>query len=187
MAAMLPGARFVLIVSIVWSTSGRSCDALGSTADGFGRALKEQGSPAPNTPEASAVQIIRQPLRIQIQSKPDQKSGSISRQRKRKRKKDAGSFVERILPLMVTPFLISSSMVPAMLASLLHMLVKSALLGKIGLVLMLVNMFSSRRNPGAVTHHDLGAGAGADGVAMAHYGWRGDEEYGAYVNRKKRK
>ncbi|XP_072384869.1 uncharacterized protein Osi22 [Diabrotica undecimpunctata] len=122
----------------------------------------------------------------------DNSSGGHGSKRKRKRRKNCNKnvkeekgFMEKMLPMMVTPFLISSSMVPMMLVSMFFTMIKSAFLGKIGLILMLINMFTSRRNPGAVSTHNLNMNHPNNQVAMAHYGWHGDEEYGAYVNRKR--
>ncbi|CAH1100131.1 unnamed protein product [Psylliodes chrysocephalus] len=139
------------------------------------------------------IKIDRDTLTEQNQESipnPSQKFGldlNIGGSNGKKGKKNQQSFIQRILPLMVTPFLISSAMVPMMLMSLVHMLVKSAFIGKIGLILMIINMFSNRRNPGGVSHHSLDTGYAGNDVAMAHYGWHGDEEYGAYVNRKRRR
>lgn len=93
-------------------------------------------------------------------------------------------FMEKMLPMMVMPFMVSTSMIPMMLISLIGMLVKSAIIGKIGLVLMLINMFRSRNNSGGVYSHNVNI---QKDLAMEHYGYQGDEEYGAYINRKKRR
>lgn len=101
---------------------------------------------------------------------------------KGKGKKQQG-FMERILPMMVMPFLVSTSMIPMMLITLLGMLFKSAIIGKIGIILMIINMFRSRNSGGGVYSHNVNM----ERLAMEHYGYQGDEEYGAYINRKRRR
>lgn len=93
-------------------------------------------------------------------------------------------FMEKILPMMVIPFMVSTSFIPMMLISLIGMLFKSAIIGKIGIILMLINMFRSRSNGGGVYSHNVHM---QKDLAMEHYGYQGDEEYGAYINRKRRR
>ncbi|XP_056640412.1 uncharacterized protein LOC130447561 [Diorhabda sublineata] len=114
--------------------------------------------------------------------------GTRKKREKCKRKgKGEKSLMEKMLPMMATPFLISSSMVPMMLVSLFFAMIKSAFIGKIGIILMLINMFTNRRNSGGATTHTLNMENPGNRIAMDHYGWHGDEEYGAYVNKRRRK
>nr|CAI5820444.1 unnamed protein product [Callosobruchus analis] len=63
--------------------------------------------------------------------------------------------MERILPMMIMPFMISTGMIPMMLMSLKFMMLKSALIGKIAIILMLINMFRNRSNRGGVFTHNI--------------------------------
>ncbi|KAJ8956781.1 hypothetical protein NQ314_006656 [Rhamnusium bicolor] len=107
----------------------------------------------------------------------------IGRKKTNKKQKEQG-FMQKILPMMVIPFMVSTSMIPMMLISLKFMLLKSALIGKIAILLLIINMFRRRDNGGGVFTHNLNAG---NDVAMDHYGYHGDEEYGAYINRRRKR
>lgn len=61
------------------------------------------------------------------------------------------------------------------------MLMKSALMGGIAIILLLINMFRGRSDQGGVYSHNFHQHRD---LAMAHYGYGGDEEYGAYINRR---
>lgn len=93
-------------------------------------------------------------------------------------------FMEKIMPMMVIPFMISTSMIPMMMVTLIGMLLKSALIGKIGIILMLINMLKPKNSDGGVYSHNVNF---RRDLAMEHYGYQGGEEYGAYVNRKRRR
>ncbi|XP_018565920.1 uncharacterized protein LOC108906955 [Anoplophora glabripennis] len=111
----------------------------------------------------------------------DEKHGtnSVQGSRKKKKSKHQKSFMEKMLPMMIIPFLVSTSMIPMMLIGLKIMILKSAFIGKIGILLMLLNMFRRRTSgEGGIFTHNVNA----NDVAMEHYGYHGDEEYGVYVN-----
>lgn len=92
--------------------------------------------------------------------------------------------MEKMMPMMAIPFMVSTSMIPMMLISLKILMLKSAFIGKIAVLLILLNMFRRRTNgDGGVFSHNLNA----NDAALEYYGYHGDEEYGAYVNRRKRK
>lgn len=88
------------------------------------------------------------------------------------------------MPMMVIPFMVSTSMIPMMMLSMIGMLMKSALIGKIGIILMIISFLRPRNTGGGVYSHNINL---EKDLAMEHYGYRGDEEYGAYVNRKRRR
>ncbi|XP_063913016.1 uncharacterized protein LOC135129696 [Zophobas morio] len=99
------------------------------------------------------------------------------------RGKEEKDMMSRILPMMIIPFMISTGIIPMMLISLKFMLMKSALIGKLAVILLVLNMFRGRQpDQGGVSNHDVHL----QDMHMAHYGYSGGEEYGAYVNGKKR-
>ncbi|XP_060524546.1 uncharacterized protein LOC132700962 [Cylas formicarius] len=99
-------------------------------------------------------------------------------------KKEKKGLMEKMMPMMVIPFLISSALIPFMLMSLKFLLMKSALIGKVAIVLLLLNFLRNRGTGGGVFSHNVNV---MNDVAHEHYGYQGHEEYGAYVNRKRRK
>jgi len=101
-----------------------------------------------------------------------------------KKKKD--DLMSKILPMLVMPFLISSSMIPAALTSLKFMLLKALAVGKIAILLMVLNALWKNNNQGGVYSHNIEYSGGPQyqKEAQGHYGYNGDEEYGAYVNRR---
>ncbi|KAJ8961761.1 hypothetical protein NQ318_021362 [Aromia moschata] len=113
----------------------------------------------------------------------NQSSHLFEESRKQKQNKNQKGFMERILPMMVIPFMVSTSMIPMMLIGIKIMLLKSALVGAIGISLMLLNMFRRRTGGGGVYTHNINA----NDEAMQYYGYHGDEEYGAYVNTRRRR
>ncbi|XP_022123205.2 uncharacterized protein LOC110998742 [Pieris rapae] len=82
--------------------------------------------------------------------------------------------LERLLPMMAMPFVIQSMVVPIFLGMIKFMLFKSLIIGKLALVLIIINAF---RNSNSVKGRD------AD-LAAINYGFSGHEnEYtGAYIN-----
>ncbi|GBP93594.1 hypothetical protein EVAR_98438_1 [Eumeta japonica] len=93
-------------------------------------------------------------------------------QRVRRGKKN--NLMQRILPLFIMPFLLQSAIVPMFLSMLKFMLMKSLMVGKIALALIVFNAFKN---------HNSVRGRDAE-IADVHYGYHGNgmEEYGAYVN-----
>ncbi|KAG5875365.1 hypothetical protein JTB14_020663 [Gonioctena quinquepunctata] len=110
-----------------------------------------------------------------------------SRKKKKNKGKEEKGLMEKMLPMMVTPFMVSTTMIPMMLVSMFFMLVKSALMGKIGIILMLINMFRNRSNQGGVMTHHINARDEDTKAAMSYYGYQGDEEYGAYISRRRKR
>lgn len=94
----------------------------------------------------------------------------------------------RIIPLLIIPFMLQTAIIPMMLTMLKIMLIKSAFIGKMAILLGFINMFRVATNHGGVYTHNvhLGHEQMPEHLASEHYGYKGDEEYGAYVNRKKR-
>lgn len=89
--------------------------------------------------------------------------------------------MNRILPLLIVPFLISSALIPGMLISIKFLLVKGLITGVIAVVIMLLNMFRARVNGGGVFNHY------APDLAKEHYGYEGFDEPGAYIPKKRRR
>lgn len=83
--------------------------------------------------------------------------------------------MQRILPLFIMPFIIQSTIVPIFLGVLKFMLFKSFMIGKLALVLIIINSF--RNSNSFKARHD-------ESIANIHYGYHGDgmEEYGSYFN-----
>ncbi|XP_045495259.1 uncharacterized protein LOC123694008 [Colias croceus] len=82
--------------------------------------------------------------------------------------------LQRILPMFVLPFLVQSTIIPIFLGILKFMLFKSLIIGKLALVLIIINAF---KNGNSFKGRD------AD-IASLHYGYNGHrmEEYGSYFN-----
>ncbi|XP_075974694.1 osiris 22 [Anticarsia gemmatalis] len=90
-------------------------------------------------------------------------------------RKKSKKLMQRILPIFIMPFVIQSAIIPFVLGLLKFMLIKSFLVGKLALTLIMFNAF---RN------HNSFKGRDAE-MASAHYGYRGDgfEQYSSYFNR----
>lgn len=82
--------------------------------------------------------------------------------------------------------MISSSIIPVALTMLKFMLLKSAFIGKMGIILLLINMFLRFNNQGGVYSHNINLSPFEKDIAMSHYGYNGNEEYGAYIHKRKR-
>lgn len=77
----------------------------------------------------------------------------------------------------------STSMIPMMLVSLKFMLLQSAFIGKIAIILMLINMFRGRNVGGGVYTHNINTNTQEEkDLAYMHYGYGNNAEYGAYVH-----
>ena len=85
----------------------------------------------------------------------------------RKKKPKQKNLLQRILPMFLIPFLVQSAILPIILSGMKFMLLKSLTIGKIALVFMILNII--RRND--YSENDT-----------KHYGYSGNEEYGAYVH-----
>lgn len=96
---------------------------------------------------------------------------SITGRGKSKNKK----IMEKILPLFILPFVLQSAIVPLFLSMLKFMLFKSLMVGKLALVLIVLNAFKN---------HNTFKGRDAE-MANVHYGYHGNgmEEYGSYINK----
>lgn len=78
--------------------------------------------------------------------------GQSSGQKDKKQK----GMMNKILPMLIIPFIISTGIIPLMLAVLKFMLIKSALIGKIAVILLLFNMFRARASgEGGVYNHTV--------------------------------
>lgn len=83
--------------------------------------------------------------------------------------------------------MISSSIIPIALTMLKFMLIKSAFIGKMAIILLIANMFLRFNRGGGVYSHNISLSPPEKDVAMLHYGYNGNEEYGAYIHRRKRR
>ncbi|VVC89941.1 unnamed protein product [Leptidea sinapis] len=84
------------------------------------------------------------------------------------------NLMQKLMPMFILPFVIQSTIVPLFLGMLKFMLVKSLMIGKLALVLIIINAF---RNSNSFRNRD--------NIASIHYGFNGQgmEEYGAYINK----
>ncbi|KAJ8730856.1 hypothetical protein PYW08_002269 [Mythimna loreyi] len=84
------------------------------------------------------------------------------------------SLMQRILPMFILPFVLQSALIPLVLGMLKFMLVKSFLVGKLALTLIMINAFKN---------HNSFKGRDAE-MASAHYGYHdnGIEHYMSYLN-----
>lgn len=84
--------------------------------------------------------------------------------------------LQRILPMFIMPFLLQSAIIPLFLSTLKFMLMKSMMVGKLALLLIIINAFKNSNGS-----HGRNDAQMADVV----YGYHGNgmmEEYGAYIN-----
>ncbi|CAK1601128.1 unnamed protein product [Parnassius mnemosyne] len=91
------------------------------------------------------------------------------------RGKKQKKLMQKILPMFIIPFLIQSTIVPFFLSILKFMLLKSLMVGKLALALIVLNAFKNSNS--FKGRHDAE-------IANVHYGYHGNgmEEYGAYIN-----
>ena len=77
--------------------------------------------------------------------------------------------------MFVMPFVIQSALIPLVLGFLKFMLFKSLMIGKLALVLIIINAF--RNSNSFKARHD-------ESLANIHYGYNGNgmEEFGSYFN-----
>ncbi|XP_039751590.1 uncharacterized protein LOC120627641 [Pararge aegeria] len=83
--------------------------------------------------------------------------------------------MRRILPMFILPFVFQSTIVPLFLGLLKFMLFKSLMIGKLALVLIIINAFKNSNTSKGRQDAD---------IASSHYGFNGNgmEEYGSYFN-----
>lgn len=90
--------------------------------------------------------------------------------------------------MLIIPFLVQSIMIPMMMTMMKMMLVKSAIIGTIGIILGLVNFFSRSSGDKVHNHNIKLVSPPADHHGMPtelmeqHYGYNGGTEYGAWLN-----
>ncbi|KAF9413288.1 hypothetical protein HW555_008454 [Spodoptera exigua] len=84
------------------------------------------------------------------------------------------NIMQRILPMFILPFILQSSIMPLILGMLKFMLIKSFLVGKLALTLIMINAFKN---------HNSFKGRDAE-VASHHYGYHenGMEPIATYLN-----
>uniref|UniRef100_A0A2A4JGV8 Uncharacterized protein n=1 Tax=Heliothis virescens TaxID=7102 RepID=A0A2A4JGV8_HELVI len=84
------------------------------------------------------------------------------------------SLMQRILPMFILPFVLQSAIMPLVMGMLKFMLMKTFLIGKLALTLIMINAFKN---------HNSFKGRDAE-MASAHYGYHenGIEHYTSYLN-----
>lgn len=85
--------------------------------------------------------------------------------------------------MMVIPFMIQTAMIPMVLTSLKFMLLKSAFIGKLAIILGILNALRRQQNGGAVYSHNVNFKEDTEKLHREHYGYYGAPEYGAWINR----
>lgn len=88
--------------------------------------------------------------------------------------------------MLAIPFLVSSSMIPMMLTSLKVMLLKSMFIGKMAILLLALNALWKINNQGGVYSHNINLDNDHKMVGAGHYGYNQGDEYGAYVNKRRK-
>ncbi|XP_044762347.1 uncharacterized protein LOC123319437 isoform X2 [Coccinella septempunctata] len=110
---------------------------------------------------------------------------------KGRKKKKQESLISRLLPLLVMPFMMSTMMLPMMLIQMKVMLLKAIFLGKLAILFATLNILRNMGDTSGLYSHNVhlrkpvGHIMDDPELSKDHYGYTGDEEYGAYVNRKK--
>lgn len=84
---------------------------------------------------------------------------------------------------MVIPFMIQTAMIPMVLTTLKFMLIKSAFIGKLAIILGLLNALRRSQNGGGVYSHNVNVQEDTKKLHQMHYGYYGAPEYGAWINR----
>ncbi|KAL3279069.1 hypothetical protein HHI36_016583 [Cryptolaemus montrouzieri] len=108
------------------------------------------------------------------------------------RKKKQESLISRLLPLLVMPFMISTMMLPMMLTQLKFMLIKAIFLGKLAIIFATFNILRNMGDSTGFYSHNIHLKRPAGHVmtdpelSHAHYGYTGNEEYGAYINKRRK-
>ncbi|CAG4971602.1 unnamed protein product [Parnassius apollo] len=108
---------------------------------------------------------------IQTSNDSETETGRGKKQKSSMHKK----LMQKLLPMFIMPFLIQSTIVPFFLSILKFMLLKSLMVGKLALALIVLNAFKNSNS--FKGRHDAE-------IANVHYGYHGNgmEEYGAYIN-----
>ncbi|CAG9765369.1 unnamed protein product [Ceutorhynchus assimilis] len=116
----------------------------------------------------------------------DVQENAIEKEEKFMAKAEKGSnnnqgLANKILPFLIIPFLISSAIIPLMLISIKFLMAKAIFVGKIAVALMLVSFLRRRATGGGVfNHYD-------PNIAEEHYGYKGIEELGVYIHKRRKK
>ncbi|KAK9884986.1 hypothetical protein WA026_009217 [Henosepilachna vigintioctopunctata] len=106
------------------------------------------------------------------------------------RKKREESLLSRFLPLLVMPFMMSTMMLPMALTQLKFMLLQAIFLGKLAIIFATFNILKNMGDKSGLYSHNVHLRPPVDHVMKhpdlikEHYGYTGNEEYGAYVNEK---
>ncbi|XP_045768528.1 uncharacterized protein LOC123869583 [Maniola jurtina] len=110
----------------------------------------------------------RKLLSFEIDTSTSGENGETGRGKQKK-------LMKKILPMFILPFVFQSTLVPLFLGVLKFMLFKSLMIGKLALVLIIINAFKNSNS--FKGRHD------AD-IANLHYGYHGNgmEEYASYFN-----
>ncbi|XP_073972552.1 uncharacterized protein [Rhodnius prolixus] len=100
-----------------------------------------------------------------------------------RKKKGGGKKGTNVLPLLLIPFLVQAKIVPLMLMHMKLVAAKALLLGKLAFFLIFLNVV---RNAILGTDY-IDEQYEMQTLASQHYGYNGGPEYGAWINRRKRK
>ncbi|KAJ8956783.1 hypothetical protein NQ314_006658 [Rhamnusium bicolor] len=109
------------------------------------------------------------------------------------RKKQQQDVFSKILPMLATPFILQTTLLPMVLMSMKFMLLSSMFLGKLAIFLWTINLIRNRSNDGGglyshninVKHNDYPGHY--NHVNSNHYGHTGDEIYGASIHKRKKR
>ncbi|XP_045460199.1 uncharacterized protein LOC123670712 isoform X1 [Harmonia axyridis] len=80
--------------------------------------------------------------------------GSLGGQKKRKTQKKQQSLVQRIMPIMFIPFMISTAIIPLMIFVIKMLFIKAAIVAKVAVTLGIISFFKRRTNGGGVYNHN---------------------------------
>ncbi|KAK5650544.1 hypothetical protein RI129_001573 [Pyrocoelia pectoralis] len=102
----------------------------------------------------------------------------------KKKKKNKQDLMGKILPFLIIPFMLQTLIIPMILTALKFMLIKSAFIGKIAILIGLLNMISRMKNQGGLYTHNINIEHDQlnTHLSQQHYGYNGGSEYGAYIN-----
>ncbi|CAH1100132.1 unnamed protein product [Psylliodes chrysocephalus] len=95
------------------------------------------------------------------------------------RKKSNTDILSMILPNLAMPFIMQAMFLPLVLVFMKLSVLKSILIGKLGILIWIYNIIHNSSNPpGALYSHS---------VDIKHHGNAGDNKYGGYSKRRKRR
>ncbi|KAK9503951.1 hypothetical protein O3M35_010401 [Rhynocoris fuscipes] len=108
---------------------------------------------------------------------------SITLDEESRKKKIGGKKGQNLLPIILIPFLIQAKILPLMLLHMKLVATKALLMGKLAILLLALNVV---RNIILGTDY-IDEQYEMETLATKHYGYNGGPEFGAWVNRRKRR